>query len=76
MTRARGARALLRRGSRRSSRRITRAPRARSAAATYSSPSGSTRKNGPSPNRSFPVRGRSSRTSIRTILPPIPPDFA
>src|SRR6266850_6098228 len=43
---------------------VTRWPRASSAAAMYSMPSGSIRKNGPRPNRSFAGTGRSSRTFI------------
>ena len=43
---------------------VTRWPRASSAAAMYSMPSGSMRKNGPRPNRSLPGTGRSSSTSM------------
>src|SRR4051812_19081672 len=43
-------------------------PRASSAAAMYSMPSGSMRKNGPSPNRSLAGTGRNSRTFIGKSL--------
>ena len=43
---------------------VTRWPRASSAAAMYSMPSGSMRKNGPRPKRSLPGTGRSSRMCI------------
>src|SRR5216683_1339740 len=45
---------------------VTRCSRISSAAAMYSSPSGSIRKNGPRPKRSLPGTGRSSRTCIRS----------